>query len=366
MKKVVIFSFLCILCIGGIFMLIKSNTNKNTKPDETEIPVQSKTNNDLLINLGYSDSDIEIINNKLSNSNINYLLNIPYNENYINIIKEDDFDSNKLNNYIDYFNKFNSNISDTIILVNKNLLDYYDTRLVSLINETYYKDDNFKRYFNYLTNYPKLSTSTIVSYINSNLDYDYYETDYPTDLNKDYLMIVNKYYMVGSSYTPNNLVHITSTYGGNGQYIQNEAYNSYIKMFNDMKKIGLNLIVRSSYRSYSYQTTLYNNYVARDGKEAADTYSARPGYSEHQTGLAIDVGTPSTSNLGDFENTEEFKWMQENAHKYGFILRYPSDKVLITGYQYEPWHYRYVGVDVATKIKNTGLTYEEYYEYYLK
>ena len=116
----------------------------------------------------------------------------------------------------------------------------------------------------------------------------------------------------------------------------------------------------SSYRSYDYQVNLYNNYVKSDGKDAADTYSARPGFSEHQTGLAVDIYNkelPYTS----FEETKEFEWMQKNAYKYGFILRFPKDKVNITGYQYEAWHYRYVGKKAAKYIHDHNITLEEYY-----
>ena len=105
--------------------------------------------------------------------------------------------------------------------------------------------------------------------------------------------------------------------------------------------------------------TLYNNYVARDGKTEADTYSARPGHSEHQTALAIDVYNKTKSYL-EFENTKEFIWMHENAHKYGFIIRFPKGKEHITGYKYEPWHIRYIGVDHATAIYNQQITLEEY------
>lgn len=139
-----------------------------------------------------------------------------------------------------------------------------------------------------------------------------------------------------------------------------EAKEAFETLSEDAKKEGMNIIAMSSYRSYDYQVNLYDNYVATDGKEAADTYSARAGYSEHQTGLAVDVYNkvlPYTS----FEETEEFNWMQENAYKYGFILRFPKDKVNITGYQYESWHYRYVGKEAAKYIHNHDLTLEEYY-----
>ena len=112
----------------------------------------------------------------------------------------------------------------------------------------------------------------------------------------------------------------------------------------------------SGYRSYDYQATLYNNYVAIDGQEAADRYSARPGTSEHQTGLAFDIG-----QLDDnFGNTPAGQWLAQHAHEYGFIIRYPQGKEHITGYMYEPWHVRYLGVDLATSVYNSHLTLEEY------
>jgi D-alanyl-D-alanine carboxypeptidase len=112
----------------------------------------------------------------------------------------------------------------------------------------------------------------------------------------------------------------------------------------------------SGFRSYSRQKTIYNNYVAIDGVTKADTYSARPGHSEHQTGLAFDVGAID-DNYG---NTAAGKWLANNAHKYGFIIRYPKGKTHITGYKYEPWHIRYIGTNHATTIYNKQITLEEY------
>jgi len=324
------------------------------------------TNNDKLLDLGYSENDITIINNKLNEENINYLLTLSYNESYVKLMKNENFKNENLENYINYQSSNNSKIDDTILLVNSDITVEYNERLSSLINEKYYIEENFDRYYNYLVNYPNLATDKVVTYINSNLDYDYYSTDYKTDLEKNNLIIVNKYYHLESDYVPSNLIHVTSEYGGNGQYITSEAFQEYKKMYSDMKVLGLNLLIRSSYRSYDYQKNLYNNYVARDGVINADTYSARPGHSEHQTGLAIDVGTPTTRDLGDFLYTDEYEWMMQNAHKYGFILRYEEDKVNITGYMYEPWHFRYVGVEAATYIKENGISYEEYYEYFVK
>ncbi len=126
---------------------------------------------------------------------------------------------------------------------------------------------------------------------------------------------------------------------------------------------GFHFNAFSTYRSYDRQVALYDAYVKRDGKDAADTYSARPGYSEHQSGLAFDIG--EVGNEEDFADnkfgeTEAGKWIAENAHKYGFIMRYPEEKEEVTGYMHESWHFRYVGKKIATEIYNKNETLEEY------
>ena len=160
----------------------------------------------------------------------------------------------------------------------------------------------------------------------------------------DGYLIVNKTYTLPSSY-------------GNG--LTNATTEAFNKMQAAAKVDGLNIYISSGFRSYSYQKTLYNNYVNRDGVVAADTYSARAGHSEHQSGLAFDVNTINDS----FANTEEGKWLNDNCYKYGFILRYPNGKSDETGYQYEPWHFRYVGVELAEKLYNNGnwITVEDYF-----
>lgn len=157
-------------------------------------------------------------------------------------------------------------------------------------------------------------------------------------------LVVNKTYTVPSSY-------------GNG--LTNATTEAFNKMQAAARAAGLNIYISSGFRSYSYQKTLYNNYVNRDGVVAADTYSARAGHSEHQSGLAFDVNTINDS----FANTEEGKWLNDNCYKYGFILRYPNGKSDETGYQYEPWHFRYVGVELAEKLYNNGnwITVEDYF-----
>lgn len=145
---------------------------------------------------------------------------------------------------------------------------------------------------------------------------------------------------------------------GFGGGVNQTALAAVNRMISDMKAEGLSVdSTTSNYRSYSYQSTLYQNYVSAYGQASADTFSARPGYSEHQTGLAFDLREPGGGSL--LTNSKATSWVAKNAHKYGLIVRYQSGKEWITGYQAEPWHVRYVG-DIATSIYNSGLSLEEY------
>lgn len=169
----------------------------------------------------------------------------------------------------------------------------------------------------------------------------------------DGILVVNKTYSLPSDYRPSN----SADYQYCTTCLTPETLNAFNEMQADAQALGLNLYISSGFRSYSYQENLYNNYVYQDGQEAADTYSARPGHSEHQTGLAFDLNTIDDS----FAYTDEGKWVADNCYKYGLILRYPSGKEDKTGYQYESWHLRYVGKELAQKLYNNGnwITLEE-------
>lgn len=192
----------------------------------------------------------------------------------------------------------------------------------------------------------------------SSKGYDIIEVDGATYING--LLIVNKTYAVPSNYAPKNTKNPKpETYTNACQdCIDLEAYEEWTKMKADAASVGINLWIQSGYRPYVLQQKLYNNYVARDGKAEADRYSARPGYSEHQTGLCFDINNPSRS----FNGTTEAKWINDNASRYGFILRYPKDKENETGYMYESWHVRYVGKELAETLYNNGdwITLESY------
>ena len=155
------------------------------------------------------------------------------------------------------------------------------------------------------------------------------------------LVIVNKIYKLPIDYVPSDLEMINVKYSNSDKYLRKIAKEAFEELSKDAKKEGYSIVAVSAYRDYNYQDNLYQEYVTTMGIDYADSCSARAGHSEHQTGLAVDVkGSNDDYNL--FEDSKEFIWMKNNSYKYGFILRYPKGKEKITGFKYEPWHYRKV------------------------
>lgn len=174
----------------------------------------------------------------------------------------------------------------------------------------------------------------------------------------DGVLIANKTYSLPSDFIPQDPeVPVTSQRSTTS--LDRTLMSAWRTMQADASSQGLNIYIASAYRSYSYQVNLYNSYVARDGKAAADTYSSRPGNSEHQTGLCFDLNSIDDS----FGDTAEGRWVNDNCYKYGFCIRFPKGKDAYTGYQYESWHLRYVGKDLAEKLYNNGawISLEEYF-----
>lgn len=180
-------------------------------------------------------------------------------------------------------------------------------------------------------------------------------------------VIVNKSNKLPDTYRPTDLVFPNIPFLRSAtkekRQMRKEAAAHIEKLVAAAKRDNIHLIGVSAYRSHETQTALYNHYVKRDGEAKANTYSAKPGTSEHETGLAIDMtGHDGTCAASDcFADKPEAKWIAKNAHKYGYIVRYPKGKEAITGYKYEPWHIRYVGVVMATDMYLRGVTLEEYY-----
>lgn len=183
---------------------------------------------------------------------------------------------------------------------------------------------------------------------------------------EDTSMLVNKQNYLTEEYQPDDLVELSLTYASSDRWMKQEAADAFIRMCDELNAGGSpRMYASSTYRDYAYQVELYEQYVARNGQQWADSIAARPGYSEHQTGLTADVASTASGGLSQFEDSEEFQWMQQNAHRFGWILRYPQGKQTLTGYDYESWHYRYLGVELATQVYQSGLTYDEYYALYL-
>ena len=211
---------------------------------------------------------------------------------------------------------------------------------------------------------------TVASGCNRNANSDYINTR-----NTEYLVLLNKTHPSGESYCPPDLTKLDSELTLYGKEIELRLYAAKAaeEMVREMHAQGYtDIVVTSGYRSYAYQQSLFNTYIEQEKAAHPDwsdaqvreyvlTYSAAPGTSEHHTGNAIDLISTNRVSLDEtFAQNPAYEWLQNNAHRYGFILRYPADKTDITGYSYEPWHYRFVGAQAATEIHERGITLEEY------
>ena len=184
--------------------------------------------------------------------------------------------------------------------------------------------------------------------------------------NEDMLILVNKTNELPQNYKPTDLSRVKAYAPGRDdstRYMRKKASESMNKMLEDAKAFGMDIVITTAYRSYNLQKIIFENNVEKSGSiEEANKTSAKPGQSEHQTGLAADLSSSKLDYSLDtkFGELDEGKWISDNSWKYGFILRYPEDKTEITGYSYEPWHIRYVGKEFAKFIKDNNLTLEEF------
>ncbi len=311
-RNILLISIVLILFLSiGLHSAIKIHKQKEYE----------KTYEYKLTNVGYSLDDTKILLDKLKDKEIDYLLKNDKSDLYLNIIKEKYFIYDNFYKYIEYYNKN--------------------------------KDKDLR---------------SIVEIINTNRNKEYYTETYDTDISKGYLLITNKYYHLNETYTPNNLVAFSTTYawGDKGsKQVTQDTYDAYMNMWKASHENGYYLMVSSAYRDYNKQVSVYDEYKTKSGEKYADSIAARPGFSEHQTGYALDIFEKGYTQK-TFETSDSYKWLQDNAHKFGFIERYPKDKENITGFTYESWHYRYIGVEAATYIHDNHITFDEYYEYFVK
>lgn len=229
----------------------------------------------------------------------------------------------------------------------------------------FFNPDKAVRYVGYKAQKPDFDYEKVILYVNIGLDLPFYTNINTIKETNGIDILVNKYNKLPDGFVPEleQLPTSICAPGMGNQYLRKEAKEAFEKMHSDAKKIGLNITAFGTYRSIQLQHNIWNGKV-NSGRtiEDVDRLNSRGGHSEHHTGLAVDV----IKNNSTVENSEEFKWYKDNAHLYGFIIRYPKDKESITGYSYEPWHLRYLGPELASKVYNSNLTYEEYHVKMLK
>lgn len=364
-KMILILIIVIILILSLVYILMPKNYGYNKKAIEVfkendlyeqikDKKIYSKTLEEAINQNSFNKEyfleylDIKYIDDKDFISNINKLLNLGYGSKDINAI----------------YNKIPDSVN--IIIDSK-----YNKDIINIMNLSYFKIDNLKRYLDYdimevksiydISNIKKdFNYEDVVTYVNANLDKEYYSSDNLIS-NEDASKIdvlVNKYHKLDENYEPSDLTIIDSKYASGTQKLRKEAQIKFEEMASDMAKENLKIYAGSTYRSYTYQKGLYDRYVKKDGFAAAETYSARSGYSEHQLGLAVDIVNGKWDYLN--ENDKEYDYLVKNSYKYGFILRYPRGSEYVTGYMFEDWHFRYLGIELATKVFNSGLTYDEY------
>ena len=241
-----------------------------------------------------------------------------------------------------------------------------DDFLLSILQDEYFIKDNLNRYMTYHEENEGTTTRNVVATVNTNSDYARYDHNIETDTSKDYLMLVNKYYHLNEDYVPTDLVNISNRYYyGEDHQIRSIVYEAFVDMWNQANNDGIYLIINSSYRNYQDQQSVYDSYKDTYGTTYADSIAARPGYSEHQTGLSLDIFSTEHTTTTNFKDSPAYSWLTENAYKYGFIQRYKETNEDITGFAEESWHWRYVGVEVATYLHEHDITFDEYYAYFI-
>ncbi len=178
----------------------------------------------------------------------------------------------------------------------------------------------------------------------------------------NYSILVNKQNKLNKNYIPPSLTKVENNYVNYEIYLNKTAYNNFLKLQNYAKNKGYTIIIDSGYRSYNDQKKIWDKFLLQNGLEKTKLKVALPGTSEHQTGLSVDLGYIENNIYYEEikENTSLFTFLKENSYKFGFILRYPKNKENITGYNFEPWHYRYVGKLLAKHLYENNLTLEEY------
>ena len=334
-----------------------------------------------LKNLGYSEEAAKSIIFKFKYS---YIMDIGENKTLNAAFESDDYNGDNLESYakiryadqkhlISNINKLLSkgySVNETSLIINRgddeSVTSFAKRDKVKNIEEfldvSFAKLENLDRYVAYKEK-ENDDAETTVLYVNMDFDKEDYVDPLVIDDFDDYVL-VNKHRQLSSKYVPDDLVTIDDEYvkADGAVEIERNVAKAFYDMAEAASKEGLELMVSSGYRSYEDQEEITNTYLELYGQNYVDNYVAKPGFSEHQTAMSLDI---ASKTVDTFVNSDEYVWMMDNAYKYGFILRYPKSKEDITGYKCEAWHYRYVGKKIAKYIKENNITYDEYYVMFL-
>lgn len=299
------FIFLVILVsiIIGIVYLVKTNNYKNSYEYK-------------LLEKGYSEEEVNILLTKYEDR-IDNILSLEYNEHIIPFMEEKYFVYSKMNEYLQY------------------------------------KEKNKKKEYN-----------KIVQLVNVEMHIDWLDNQKETDTSKNELMLVNRIYGLSEDFVPSDLVDVPTQFAYSGKKLSQGVLDIVIELINAGKEAGYTFVISDGYRSYEDQKEIYDSYADYYGISETDTFVARPGHSEYQTGMTFDL-KPYNKVIDDVSTNEEYLWLKDNAHKYGFIFRFNKEHEALTGFPSASWRLRYVGEDAATVIYNEGICFEEYYAYFV-
>ena len=299
------FIFLVILVsiIIGIVYLVRTNNYKNSYEYK-------------LLEKGYSEEEVNILLTKYEDR-IDNILSLEYNEHIIPFMEEKYFIYSKMNEYLQY------------------------------------KEKNKKKEYN-----------KIVQLVNVEMHIDWLDNQKETDTSKNELMLVNRIYGLSEDFVPSDLVDVPTQFAYSGKKLSESVLNKVIELINAGKEAGYTFVISDGYRSYAEQKDIYDAYSDYYGISETDTFVARPGHSEYQTGMTFDL-KPYNKVIDDVSTNEEYLWLKDNAHKFGFIFRFNKEHEVLTGFPSASWRLRYVGEDAATVIYNEGICFEEYYAYFV-
>ena len=240
----------------------------------------------------------------------------------------------------------------------------YDKNIVKFMNEKYFIYKNLSKYLEYKKDNKLESYTNIVTIINTEANIDWFDNTKETDISKKELMLVNRLYGLSKDYEPDDIIDVPSQYAYTGVKISNSIMDNIVALIDAASDEGYTFVLADGYRPYSEQESIFERYKNAYGYSEADRIAARAGHSEYQTGISFTI-VPLYKEYDKPKESLEYKWLSDNAYRYGFIFRFPEDKTDITGFEASTWRLRYVGSEAANIIKSENICFEEYYAYFV-